>query len=218
MKKLTFPIWGLALLALLSLPAAARADSPPALHIRGMVTQVTADEITVKTSSGSVSVPIDDKTKVVGVVATTAAEITSGTFIGTANVPEATSTSTRALEVVVFPQSMAGTGEGDYPWDLPAPKGHSSMTNGTVEPRHAGSMMTNATVTGVNNGPSKTVILQYKGGSKSVTIPPGIPIVRVVPGSKSLLAAGVHVVAFPGEGGGASRVVIVGEGGIVPPM
>ena len=79
-------------------------------------------------------------------------------------------------------------------------------------------MMTNATVTGVNNGASKTVTLDYKGGSKKVTIAPGTPIVRVVPGSKSLLVAGAHVVAFPAHAGAAAPFVIVGEQGVVPPM
>jgi hypothetical protein len=113
---------------------------------------------------------------------------------------------------------MAGTGEGDYPWDLPAGKGHSAMTNGSVAPHH-GSMMTNATVMGVNNGASKVVTLQYKGGTKAVTIPPGTPIVRVVPGSQKLLVAGAHIVAFPAKSaGGPAPFVIVGEEGAVPPM
>jgi hypothetical protein len=121
------------------------------------------------------------------------------------------------LEVVVFPQSMAGAGEGDYPWDLPAGKRQSSMTNGTVVARRS-AMMTNATVTGVNNGTSKTVTLQYKGGSKSVTIPPGIPIVRVVPGSKSLLKTGAHIFVKTAGGGSAAQFIAIGEQGVVPPM
>lgn len=200
------------------LPAHAADEAAPARHVRGTISAVAPNEITVKTASGLVTVPIDGKTKIVGLVPTTAAEITSGTFIGAANVAGATSTATRALEVVVFPQSMAGVGEGDYPWDYPSAKRQqSSMTNGTVASRHA-AMMTNATVTGVNNGTSKTVILQYKGGSKSLRIPPGTPIVRVVPGSKSLLAVDAHVFVSPGVGHGAAPFVAVGEQGVVPPM
>lgn len=217
--SLTFSAAFSALVAFaLVIPAPAlSADAAPVRHIRGTITKAAPSEITVSTTTGSVDVAIDAKTKVAGVVPATAAEITSGAFIGTANVPGTTSTSTRALEVVVFPDSMAGTGEGDYPWDLSPGKQQSSMTNGTVRKR-AGSMMTNATVTGVNNGTSKTVTLQYKGGSKSVTIPPGTPIVRLVPGAPSLLATGAHVVVFPGAGGGAAAFVVVGEQGVVPPM
>jgi len=210
-----------ALLAAASLAAvplcAAADDAVPVHHVRGVVTAASSDTITVKTADGAVTLAIGPKTRIAGVVPTTADAITSGTFIGTANVPGSSSTTARALEVVVFPPAMAGTGEGDYPWDLAAGNGgHSSMTNGTVAAPH--SMMTNGTVMGVNNHGSKTVTLQYKGGSKTVTISPGVPIVRVVPGSKSLLATGAHVVATPGSAGGPARVVIVGEQGAVPPM
>jgi hypothetical protein len=34
-----------------------------------------------------------------------------------------------AIEVLIFPPAMKGTGEGSYPWDL---KPKSTMTNGTV--------------------------------------------------------------------------------------
>jgi hypothetical protein len=194
------------------------ADALPAHHIRGTLTSVSKTELTVSTSSGPVTVRIDPSTKVVGVVPATVAEITSGAFIGTVNVPGATSTSTRALEVVVFPESMAGLGEGDSSWDLPAGNGHSSMTNGTLAPKHAGSMMTNATVMGVNNGVSKTVTLQYKGGFKNVTIPPGTPILRAVPGSPRLLVPGAHVLTQRGKRGAAAPFLIVGEQGTVLPM
>jgi hypothetical protein len=220
------PVLGAAVVTA-ALPA--HADEPAAVHhVRGVVSAVLANAITVKTATGSDSVPIDAKTRIVGVVPATADEITSGTFIGTANVPGATSTSARALEVVVFPASMAGAGEGDYAWDLPAGGGHSSMTNGTVAPSHtmmtngtvapSHTMMTNGTVMGVNNRGSKIVTLQYKGGSKMVTIGPGIPVVRMVAGSRSLLASGAHVVVAPGPSGAAARAVIVGEQGAVPPM
>jgi hypothetical protein len=200
-------------------PSAA-ADTVPAHHVRGTLDAVSDRQLTVKTAGGmSVDVPIDAKTKIIGVVPGALADITSGTFIGTANVPDGSSTSTRALEVVVFPQSMAGAGEGDYPWDLPAGKRQSTMTNGTVQASSlGGSMMTNGTVTGVNDRDVKTVTLEYKGGSKRVTIPSGVPIVRIVPGSRSLLVDGAHVVVFPDAGGGAAPRVVVGVRGTVPPL
>jgi hypothetical protein len=171
----------------------------------------------VKTDAGPVTVRVDDATKVLDVVPASFDDIASGTFIGTANVAGNAPASSRALEVVVFPPSMAGAGEGDYPWDLPAPaNGHSSMTNGTVQAGRS-SMMTNGTVMGVNDRGAKTVTLQYKGGSKMVTISPNVPIVRIGPGTKSELTVGAHVVAFPSAGGAAARVV-VGKDGAVPPM
>jgi hypothetical protein len=118
--------------------------------------------------------------------------------------------------VVVFPKALAGTGEGDYPWDLPAGGGHmSSMTNGTVTPRKMSSM-TNATVSHVTSGALKTVTLTYKGGTKVVAIPANVPIVRVVKATRMLLVPGAHVVAFPPASSAAT--VIIGEDGAIPPM
>ena len=210
-----------------ALPAAAA--NAPQPHVRGTISTVSPTALTVTTATGSVDVPVDAKTKVAGVVPASASEIRPGTFIGTANVPGPGAA--RALEVVVFPKAMAGTGEGDYPWDLPAGNQHPKMTNGTVAGGNRSmmtngtvggsgghSMMTNATVSNVSGGGQKTVKLSYKGGTKTVAIPANAPIVRIVPGSKSLLTAGAHVVVFPGAGKAPAPFVIVGEKGVVPPM
>jgi len=194
--------------------AAGAAGMAPAKHVRGTVVSLAATVLTVSTASGPVKVPLSPKTAVLGVVPGSVSDIKPGTFIGTANVVGPSSS--RALEVVVFPKAMAGTGEGDYPWDLPAGKSHSMMTNGTVA-SHGGSMMTNGTVSHAMNGNSKTVTLTYKGGTKTVVIPPGVPIVLIAPGSRALLTSGAHVVAFPTPSG-LARAVIVGIKGTVPPM
>jgi hypothetical protein len=200
--------------ALLLATAASADDTAPVHHVRGTVSAVAANKITIATAQGPVVVDLGPKTRYAGVVAASASDITTGTFIGTANV--AGSGAARALEVVVFPKAMAGTGEGDYPWDLPAGGGKmSAMTNGTVA-AHKMSSMTNATVSHVTNGSSKTVTLTYKGGTKVVAIPSGVPIVRVVPGSKALIVKGAHVVAFPPLT--SATAIIIGENGTVPPM
>ncbi len=194
--------------------AIAAADPAPVVHVRGTISAVAGDRITVTTAKGPVVVTLTAKTRIGGVIPGTVDDISDGTFIGTANVPGPGAA--RALEVVVFPKAMAGTGEGDYPWDLPAGgNARSAMTNGTVVAPKASSM-TNATVTHVKNGPVKTVSLAYKGGTKTVAIPPGAPIVRVVPASRALLVTGAHVFVAPPLG--AARAVIVGERGAIPPM
>jgi hypothetical protein len=50
-------------------------------------------------------------------------------FVGIGAMPQSDGTQ-RALEVLIFPDAMRGTGEGHYSWDL-QPK--STMTNGNVE-------------------------------------------------------------------------------------
>ncbi|MBD5655087.1 MAG: hypothetical protein IAI50_07880 [Candidatus Eremiobacteraeota bacterium] len=203
-----------AALVLASSAVVAAADAPPAHHVRGTVSAVAGNKITIATAQGSVTVTTGATTRYAGVVPASANDIMAGTFIGTANVPGAGAA--RALEVVVFPKAMAGTGEGDYPWDLPATSGHmSSMTNGTVAAPKMSSM-TNATVSHVDNGSMKTVTLTYKGGTKVVAIPSGVAIVRIVPASKAAIVPGAHVVAFPPLT--SLRSIVVGEHGAVPPM
>jgi len=63
--------------------------------------------------------------------------------------------------------------------------------------------------------------LKHKDGEQTVFIPPGTPVVKNVPGDRSLLkvGTGVYVAAVRGEDGTltANRIV-AGIGGIMPPM
>ena len=216
MKSLTHGARAIALAVITLRTPAFAADADPQHHVRGTLSAVSPTALTVATATGSVVVAVGAKTGILGVVPATASDITPGTFIGTANVTGPGPA--RALEVVIFPKAMAGTGEGDYAWDLPAGGKHSMMTNGTVGTSGGHSMMTNATVSRVMGSGLKTVNLAYKGGTKTVTIPADAPIVRIVPGTKSLLASGEHVFVIPGAGTAPARAVIVGEKGAVPPM
>ena len=110
----------------------------------------------------------------------------------------------RAVEVHVFPDSMRGTGEGHRPWDL---QPGSTMTNATVakvdetggeaQSGGTGSTMTNATVAKVDDsGGARKLSLKYKGGEKTVVVPPGTPVVRIEPGDRSKLVPGAHVFAI----------------------
>ena len=80
-------------------------------------------------------------------------------------------------------------------------------------------MMTNGTV-GAMNGTTKTIIVNYKGGSRTIAITPGTPIVRASPGSAKLLArdAGVFVIAGKKPGGLTARFVVVGKNGTTVPL
>ena len=131
----------------------AAAAAPGAGRIRGAVTAITPTALTVQTYDGqSATVPLDAKTGYAWVVASDLSSLKKGDFIGTAT--SGPDTAMRALEVVIFPESMRGTGEGHYGWDVPGvvasagggAGGTNSMTNGTV------SSMTNGTVSSMTNG------------------------------------------------------------------
>ncbi len=193
------------------------AAAAPPQHVRGTVASYKASALVVDSSKGPITIRLTPKTRIAGVLPASIDDIKSGTFIGTANAP--VGGIARALEVVVFPDSMRGTGEGDYPWDLPAAGKPSAMTNGTIAAPHASSM-TNATVAHIGAGTTRTVTVTYKGGTKRIAIPPNAPIVRVAPGTPALLTKGAHVfvVAGPGAGGLTALFVAAGENGTVPPM
>jgi hypothetical protein len=110
-----------------------------------------------------------------------------------------------AVEVHVFPEAMRGAGEGSRPWDL--------------EP---GSLMTNGTVTGaVTATAGRQLTVQYKEGSKIITVPSETPIVTFVPAERADLKPGtpVFVIAMEAADGTLSTGrVMVGKNGVAPPM
>ncbi len=181
----------------------ASASAAP-VHLRGTVSTVDGAKVTIKTREGSdVSLTLGDDWKIGGVTKASIADIKAGTFIGTANVAD--SSGAKALEVVVFPEAMRGTGEGDYAWDL---KPSSQMTNATVS----------NPVQGVDG---QTVTLSYKGGEKKVTIPSDAPIVMIGSASAADVKPGAAVfIAGEAEGGGmpSKGHIVVGKDGAVPPM
>lgn len=208
-------------------------------RVRGTVQAVTADMLTVQTYDGkTVTVPLDGKTGYAWVVPSSLSTLKNGDFIGTATTGP--KTALRAVEVVIFPESMRGTGEGHYDWDVPgvvAAKGgdsaaSSAMTNGTVDSQSAmtngtvtvQSAMTNGTVTGgaaTSGGSSsgdKMLAVSYKGGSVNVAVPAGVPIVRFAPTEKSVLAKGQKVFAITLPGSAAAKSVAIGKDGLTPPM
>jgi hypothetical protein len=198
-------------------------------HIRGTVQSLDGQVLTVATSTGTARVQLAQPTLVATVVESDREHITDGSFLGITSVTQPDG-SERAVEVHVFPEAMRGTGEGSYAWDLPGVDGggskmtngraaSSKMTNGTV----SSSKMTNGTVAAQEHGSSLT--LHYKngtsGGSQTITIPPGIPVVAIEPGQPADLQPGtpVFVVAHrtPQEELTADRV-LAGKNGVVPPM
>jgi hypothetical protein len=196
-------------------------------HVRGAIQTVDGQVLSVGTSDGSVQVRLAPSTAIATVVQSDRAHLTDGSFLGITSVV-APDGSRRAVEVHVFPEAMRGTGEGNRGWDWPGASGNSKMTNGTASSMTNGtvssSKMTNGTVTAQDGGSSLT--LQYKdgasGGSQTITIPPGIPVVAIEPGQSSDLQPGTHifVVATTRDSAGVLTAdrVLAGKNGVVPPM
>jgi hypothetical protein len=214
--------------------SAASTPVAPATRERGVVQSVAANSLALQTFDGrTVTVPLSAETKFAWVVASNLTSLKSGDFVGTATTgPD---NSLRAVELVIFPESMRGSGEGHYGWDVPgviaaAGKGGSTssgMTNGTVQ--HESGMtngtvqqqsgMTNGTVTGSAGKPGETTLtIGYKGGTAKVLVAAGTPIVRFEPTQRSVLAKGqkLFVVQAPNTPG--AKFVAIGKDGLTPPM
>ena len=193
---------------LIAAPALAQtAATPPATtpqRVRGTVQSLDGNVLTVATREGGTArITLAPNYTVAAVVPATLADAKAGTFIGTAAVGP--KDKLRALEVLIFPEALRGSGEGHYPWDLMP---ESTMTNATIE----------SEVTGTD-GRELTVVA--KGEKLKVTVPPNTPIVTFEPGTPAMLVPGAKV--FVGaqklaDGTLAAARVNAGKDGMTPPM
>ncbi len=182
-----------AALAMAGAAAAQPAGPPNISRAEGLVTAMTASEITLAEDGGksetiklvpgwavSVSKPI------------AVSDIVPGSYLGTTNhaKPDGTGTST---EVHVSPPGVKGPGV-DF---VMVPGTDTTMTNGVV-----------ATVVKSDGG--KVLEVNYGSGVRKVTVPPGTPIVLNSPGDPAMIKPGVRVriVTFGAPGGGPTRQII----------
>ena len=182
--------------------AAASADP---VRIRGSVVSLDGAKLVVRSKEGKdVPITLKDNYAALAAVKSSIADIKPGTFIGTATETQPDS-SMRSVEVVVFAESLRGTAEGHYPWDLGS---HSMMTNGSISDM----------VRGVDG---QTVTVTYKGGEKKIDIPKNVPVVELEPGNKSEIAPGVMVFVptdKQADGALVAGAVVYGKDGVIPPM
>jgi hypothetical protein len=176
--------------------------------IRGKISAVEGQNLKVTTSSGDVMVRLPENVRIGGVTAAKLSDITAGSYVGTAAVKQDDG-NLKALEVHIFPEEGRGTGEGHRPWDLTP---GSTMTNANVEKVER---------TSVEKVQGQMLTLKYKDGEAKVFVPPETPIVKNVPGDRSLLkpGVGVYIAATRGDDGmiTATRVA-AGINGVMPPM
>lgn len=189
--------------ALTLVAGGALAETPS--RIRGTVTSLDGTALRVAGSGGQdVVITLSANSSVTAVLPAKLSEVQPGSFIGTAAETQPDGTLV-AKEVHIFPESMRGSGEGHRDFDL-GPK--STMTNGTVGQEVKGTS-------------GNTLTVAYKGGEKSIVVPPNAPVVTFAPGDRAMLVPGAHVIVQPQAGAGGVLVterVIVGKDGMVPPM
>jgi hypothetical protein len=168
-----------ALALLLAVSAHAAAQQPVPARIRGTIASVDGAVLTIKPREGAdIVVRMADDMRVIGTEKISLSDIKVGAYIGTTTEPGPDG-GAKAVEVHVFLEDMRGVGEGSRPLDR---RPNSTMTNATVAETVAG-----------NDGHILTV--KYKDGEKKVLVSPDTPVMAYVPADKSVLKAGVNVVA-----------------------
>jgi hypothetical protein len=155
-------------------PASAADDT---VRIRGTIESVEGAVYVVKNRDGAeLKLTVTDNPLFVAISPSTMADIKPGMFVGSAGMMQADGTQ-KAIEVHIFPESMRGTGEGHYDWDL---KPQSKMTNANVE----------QTVAGVDG---QLLSVKYKDGEKKLLVTPETVVVTYVPGNKDDLKPGTKI-------------------------
>jgi hypothetical protein len=155
-------------------PASAADDT---VRIRGTIESVEGPVYVVKNRDGAeLKLTVTDNPLFVAISPSTMADIKPGMFVGSAGMMQADGTQ-KAIEVHIFPESMRGTGEGHYDWDL---KPQSKMTNANVE----------QTVAGVDG---QILSVKYKDGEKKLLVTPETVVVTYVPGNKDDLKPGTKI-------------------------
>jgi hypothetical protein len=219
--------------------------APQTVRVRGTIETVNGNRVAIKSYSGrTTDLMLLPGTKFGLLTRSNLSDINAGDFVGIgATGPKSHLV---ALEVLIFPNAMRGTGEGHYAWSIPAvvaradrpglaattgaPMVQGTMTNGTVEsaasvagaPPVRGTM-TNGTVAASTSkaaGTELAVSYNDHGNRVHILVPSNTPIVRLVPAKRSVVtpAAKAFAVATRSSGKLEARFIAVGENGMMPPM
>jgi hypothetical protein len=189
-------------LVCIALPASAQET----VRIRGTIESVDGDVYVIKNRDGAeMKLTMTDKPLFVAIVKATVADIKPGMFVGSTGMTQPDG-SQKAIEVHIFPESMRGTGEGHYDWDL---KPNTKMTNANVE----------QTVGGVDG---QMLSVKYKDGEKKLLVTPETAVVTYVVGDKSDLKPGIKIFVGAGkkqpDGSVQTPRITYGKDGLTPPM
>lgn len=190
----------------LAFASLAGAETAPTLRIRGEITALEGDKLSVKDRDGqALVVNLAPNLRVTELRKAEFSEIVAGKYIGVTAFP-AKDGALRAAAIHIFPDAAKGTGEGHRAWDL-APE----------------ATMTNATVDGVvSSGNGSTIKVKYKDGEKTVIVTPETAIVAMGPGKPDMLKPGAKILIFgavkAADGSLSTQGVVVGKDGIAPPM
>ena len=204
------------------------------VRVRGTITAVAPNALNVRTETGAnVSIVLDGATAYLTSTPSDLNHLTPNSYIGV--VSKGVDDRRVALDVIIFPASMRGAGEGFSTWDkrpdTTLSKGirtASSMTNGsvtTVAPNpsssNVDSTMTNGSIAAATRaGDIKQLTVTYNGAKQTILVPPTAPIVTLKPSVIADLKVGDAVFVNAAAEGSKTTgaLIIVGSNGVAPPL
>ena len=169
----------------------AETSSPDApIMLRGTVTSVSANQLVLKSDTGTATVRLSQPFHFYVRAPSDLSKVKESSFIGVTTVHQPDG-SERATEIHVFPEELRGLGEGSRMMTPDQSAAASRMTNGKV----TRSRMTNGTASpsrmsngSVSSTNGSSLVVQYAGGSQSVTVPPNTPVTELKPAARELAA------------------------------
>jgi hypothetical protein len=151
--------------------------APPIPGVIGKVQSFTGRSLDVQTPSGVVHVDVNQPLTTYKQIPSDLSHVTSESYVGVASTEQADGKEV-AKQIIIFPAELSGAAEGSVLTDPPGATTHSRMTNGSVSrPVTSHSRMTNGTV---QKG-GTTLVVQYQDGSKTISVPPNVPVAEVAP-------------------------------------
>src|SRR5260221_14410751 len=169
------------LLAVQAAPNVAWAQAqvdPPIPGVIGKVRSFTGSSLDVQTPSGVVHVDVKQPLTTYKQIPSDLGHVASASYVGVASTEQADGKEV-AKQIIIFPSELSGAAEGSVLTDPPGATTHSRMTNGSVSrPDVTHSRMTNGTV---QKDSGTNLVVQYQDGSKTISVPPNVPVVEIAP-------------------------------------
>jgi hypothetical protein len=149
--------------------------APPISGVIGTVQSFSGSSLDIQTPSGVVHVDVKHPLTTYKQIPSDMSHVTSASYVGVASTEQADGKEL-AKQIIVFPAELSGAAEGSVLTDPPGAATNSRMTNGSVA--HPPGRMTNGTV---QKGGGTTLLVQYQDGSKTISVPPNVPVTEVAP-------------------------------------
>ena len=181
--------------------ACAAAYAQTNMRVRGTVTALDGKVVSVKSRDGKdLKLQFPESGAVVAAKAITLADLKPGDYVGVTSIRKDGVMTAR--EVHTIPRTAA---EGHTPWDL---EPESSMTNANI-------------AKAVKSTSGHELTLEYRGGSQTIQVPDGTPIVTTVPADRALLTPGTYIFTIAqvaADGTMTTQRIQAAKDGVKPPQ